>query len=91
MDGCAHDVGGDAPAGIDLAPGAELHHGLTHGLTTLGDRLDLEIVQLIVLPRDLLDGQERGIDGAVAQADTLEHGTLLVELQVGWRRWCCRS
>ena len=39
----------------------------------------MEIIQLVVVADDLLDGKERRVDGAVAQADALQHAAVLDE------------
>ena len=55
---------------------------MTHSLTTLRDRLDLEIIQLIVMADDLLDCEESGINRAVADAYAADLGAVLDELDV---------
>ena len=55
---------------------------MTHSLTSLRDRLDLEIVQLIVMADDLLYCEESGINRAVAYANTADLGAVLDELDI---------
>ena len=59
---------------------------MTHSLTSLRDRLDLEIIQLIVMADDLLDCEESGINRAVADAYAADLGAVLDELDVSG---CC--
>ena len=82
MDAGTHDIGGNTPAGIDLAVGPELYHGLTHGFPAFGDGLNLEVVQFIMLTGDLLHSQEGCINGAVTDGDTFQHLLVLVQLQI---------
>ena len=55
---------------------------MTHSLTSLRDRLDLEIVQLVVMADDLLYCEESGINRAVAYANAADLGAVLDELDI---------
>ena len=77
------DVGGDTAAGVQLPAGAQLHQGGPHGLPALGDGLDLEVRQLVVMADDLLNGQEGGVDGAVPGAHPLLALPVLLQGEAG--------
>ena len=49
---------------------------------TLRDRLDLEIIQIVVMTDDLLNGHESGINGTVADGDALQTLAVLFELNM---------
>ena len=82
-DARADDVGGEAAAGIDLVVVAELHGGGTHGFGAARDGLDLEVLELEMVVEQLLDGQERRVDGAVAGAESVHLGAVALQDDVG--------
>ena len=59
-------------------------------LTALGNGLDLEVVQLVVVANDLLDGQEGRIDGAVPAHTPVRRLPSFSRVMVAMRRWCRR-
>ena len=77
------DVCGDTLSGVELATAAQLDDCFTHGFPSLGDRLDLEIIQIIVMADDLFNGMEGRVDGTVAQADAFQDLAVLGQLDAG--------
>ena len=69
-DGSTDDIGGDTVTGVELALEAKLYECVTHSLLALGNGADLEVVKLVAVSDDLLDGNEGGIDGTVAYGDS---------------------
>ena len=62
----ADNVCGDTVSGVHASAGTKLDQRASHGVAAFGHRLDLEIIQLIVMADDLLDRLECRVDGAVA-------------------------
>ena len=85
MNAGTDDVGRNALAGIQLAAGAQFDDRFTHSLSAFRDRLDLEIIELIVEAHDFVDGMEGSIDRTVSQRDSLKDLAVFAKLHMSGR------
>ena len=83
LDSAADDVGGNALSRIKLAGcRAKLDDGCTDGFLALGECLNAEIVEVIVMTDYLLDGAESGVDGAVTRGEARKNLAVFGKLDV---------
>ena len=76
---------------VELSVRAELDERRAHSLAPLRDGLYLEVVELVVVSRYLLNREEGRVDGAVADREAEEVSAVLAAVDVRRRAdLCCR-
>ena len=81
----ADNIGRNSAAGKQLSIVSKLYKRGAHSLIAARYRLDSEIVQLVVMSRNLLQCEERRVNRAVAYAQAVQNLVIFVYLDVRGR------